>query len=148
MSRAEIDIDRPPADVYRVLVDPGAYVRWVVGARRLRGADPAWPEPGTRFYHEVGVWPLLLRDNTKMIEAVPDQQVVLEARIRPAGVATVRLLLEPRGTGTHVTMIEEPACGPIRGVPRTLMDPLITLRNVWGLRRLKRLVEGRRPVAA
>jgi uncharacterized protein YndB with AHSA1/START domain len=148
MSRTEIDIDRSPADVYRVLVDPGAYVRWVVGARRLRGSDPAWPEPGTRFYHEVGVWPLLLRDNTKMIEAVPDERIVLEARIRPAGVATVTLLLEPRGSGTHVTMVEEPACGPIRSIPRVITDPLVTLRNVWGLRRLKRLVEGRQPVAA
>jgi uncharacterized protein YndB with AHSA1/START domain len=147
MARNEIDIDRPPADVYRVLLDPSAYVQWVVGARLLRGADPAWPEPGTRFYHEVGVWPLVLRDNTKLLEAVPDERVVLEARIRPAGVATVTLQLEPRGSGTHVTMVEEPACGPLRTLPRSLTDPLVAGRNAWGLRRLKRLV-GQRQYAS
>lgn len=149
MSRTEVDVDRSPADVFRVLVDPGAYVHWVVGARRLRGTDPAWPAPGTRFYHEVGVWPLVLRDNTKLLEAVPGERVVLEARIRPAGVAMVTLELEPRGTGTHVTMLEEPACGPISRLPRAVTGPLVTLRNAWGLRRLKRLVEREhRPASA
>jgi len=148
MSRTAIDIDRSPAEVYAVLVDPAAYVRWVVGARRLRGTDPGWPAPGTRFHHEVGVWPLVLRDNTKLVDAVPDERIVLEARIRPAGVAVVTMLLEPRDGGTHLTVIEEPECGPIGRVPRALLGPLVTLRNAWGLRRLKRLVEGRQLVAA
>jgi uncharacterized protein YndB with AHSA1/START domain len=143
MSRTEIDVDRPPAEVYRLLLDPAAYVQWVVGARRLRGIDPAWPQPGTRFYHEVGVWPLVLRDNTKLLEAVPDERVVLEARLRPAGVATVSVSLEPRGSGTHVTLYEEAACGPLDRVPRAVLEPLVTVRNAWALRRLKRLAEGR-----
>jgi uncharacterized protein YndB with AHSA1/START domain len=140
-ARAEIDIDdASPAAVFAVLVDPEAYIRWVVGARRLRGVDPHWPEPGARFHHEIGTWPFLIRDWTAMVELVPHSRIVLEARVGPVGTARVTILVEARAGGTHVTVLEEPVGGVLRTLPRPLLDPLVGLRNRLSLARLRELV--------
>src|SRR5690242_16154222 len=113
MARNDIVIDAPPAKVYETLLDAEAYPRWVLGAKRLRGADRRWPKPGARFHHRVGVGPLALSDNTKLREAEPDRRVVLEVRIRPIGVGRVRFDLKPRHRGrrTKVVMTERPTGG-------------------------------------
>jgi|SRR5687767_8678549 len=144
-ARTEVDLDVPPDRAFAVLVDPEAYIRWVVGARRLRGVDPHWPEPGARFHHEIGVWPFLVRDWTQMVELVPHARLVLEARAGPVGVARVTVLVEARGRGSHVTLLEEPVRGVLRSLPSPLLDPLIDLRNRLSLGRLRDLVEERSP---
>ncbi|HYL53104.1 MAG TPA: hypothetical protein VEZ15_14115, partial [Acidimicrobiia bacterium] len=66
---------------------------------------------------------------------------------RPPGAARVELDLEPIAPGrTRVTMIED----SLRGfgflnsrVAQIVADPLLTARNWWSLRRLKRIVEDR-----
>lgn len=142
-ARTEVDLDAPPAEVFAVLVDPEAYIRWVVGARRLRGVDPHWPEPGARFHHEIGIWPLLVRDWTEMVERVPHSRVVLEARAGLLGTARVTILIAGRAGGSHVTVVEEPLRGVLRAVPRPLFDPLVALRNRLSLGRLREVVTAR-----
>lgn len=143
MPTNEIDIPAPPDDVWDVLVDAGAYVRWVVGGRTLRDVDPGWPAPGSAFHHTAGMWPVVVKDKTKVLELEPTRRIVLEARARPAGTAKVVLVLSPVEEGTHVVLTEEPLSGPVRLVPRPLLELLAKPRNAESLRRLRNLVKER-----
>jgi hypothetical protein len=132
--------------VWAVLMDPMAYSDWVVGAKKIRGADDSWPAPGARFHHTVGVGPASLDDSSKILAIDAPDRLVLEVRVRPAGIAVVELLLEgghEAGT-TRITMneaIRDPwwlrRVGPLLG-------PGLHARNSLSLWRLRRLVDARR----
>ena len=142
MARNRAHIGVPPAAVWDVLSDPESYGEWVVGSRDIRDADPGWPEPGSAFYHSLGVGPFTIRDNTLSLGAQPPRRLLLQANSRPLGAARVEILLEPDGSGTRVTMVEDPAgrVAWLRFSP--LVHALVRLRNAEALRRLKRLAEG------
>lgn len=144
MARNEVDIAAPRAVVFDVLKDPAAYVRWVVGGRRLRDVDEGWPAPGTAFHHEVGVPPFLVRDYTRVLELVEGTRVVLEAKARPFGTANVAIEVADAGPGrTRVVLDEVPLAGPVRLLPRAVFDAITKGRNTESLRRLKNIAEER-----
>ena len=144
MARNETEIEATAEQVWAVLTDAYAFPDWVVGARRIRAVDEGWPQPGAAFYHEVGGWPLRIKDNTKVRELVPPSRLVLEARARPAGIALVTLLLEERAPGcTIATIVEDPIAGPAKLVPKPIMDAMTKARNAESMRRLRNLVEER-----
>jgi uncharacterized protein YndB with AHSA1/START domain len=148
MARTQIDIDAPPEHVWEVLADPENYPRWVVGADKIRDADPGFPAPGTRFYHRVGFGPLKIDDHTEVAEADPPRHIKLRAKARPFGTAYVTVELQPSPSGgTHVTMLEGPADLLSRLVHNPLTDLLLHGRNVESLRRLKHLAEERATAA-
>ena len=148
MAATDIFIAASPRVVFDVLSDAEAYGYWVVGSKRIRDADPDWPEPGSRFDHTVGVGPVTIRDDTKVEEVARDERLVLHARFRPLGSAEIALRLEPEGSGTRVTMEERPLGGPAaRGYGR-LAALVLRARNAESLRRLKRLAESRPATAA
>jgi hypothetical protein len=66
---------------------------------------------------------------------------VLHARTRPLATAEITLLLTGRGDGTEVTMIETAGDPLSRLVLNVFTDPLVYLRNVESLRRLRRIAE-------
>ena len=132
-----------PDQVWDVLADGWLYPLWVVGASRMREVDATWPEAGAQLHHSVGAWPLLLDDNTQVIDATPGRSLTLHARARPSGIAEVRLTLEAVGSETRVVMEEDAVSGPALLVPKPLRDPMISWRNVESLRRLAFLVERR-----
>jgi uncharacterized protein YndB with AHSA1/START domain len=144
MARNRKFIDAPPEQVFAVLVDADSYGDWVVGSKEIRAADAAFPAPGSRFHHSVGIGRLLVKDHTEVLESDPPRRLKLEARARPLGSATVTLELAPLGTGTEVTMIEDLSghTAPLRFLPPVHL--FARLRNAESLRRLKALVE-RRP---
>ena len=51
-----------------MLADPFAYAEWVVGAKEIRGADPGFPQKGTRFHHSVGVGPFVIKHHSRVLE--------------------------------------------------------------------------------
>lgn len=134
----------PPSDVWSVLADGWAYATWVVGASRIRAVDRAWPEPGAKVHHSFGVWPLVIDDDTTVVSADPQRELVLRAKGWPAGEATVRLVLTADGPGTVVTVQEDATAGPGRLVPRLVRQLGVLPRNKESLRRLGFLAEGRR----
>lgn len=137
-----------PEDVFAVLADGWTYADWVVGAKRVREVDDGFPTPGCRLHHSVGVGPLTLDDNTKVLEAAPPTHLLLEARARPFGRAKIRFTLRADGGGTLVT-IEEWAVRPQPvALLNPLVDPLVKARNVETLRRLERVVQQRRGARA
>lgn len=139
MARNEIDVDAPPERVWEVLSDPRCYPQWVVGAQKFRDADPEFPEIGTKFHHRVGIGPLTIADHSEVTDVNPPWRIELMARTRPLGSARVVLRTEPVGSGTRVTMIEDPADPFTRLLPP--VQWLIRARNVEALRRLKAIVE-------
>lgn len=133
-----------PSAVWSVLADGWVYATWVVGASRVRAVDQAWPAPGSRIHHSVGVWPLLLDDTTSVEECTPDQWLVLRARGWPFGEARVILEILPQGSDAClVRMAEDAVAGPGQMIPGPARQALIRPRNVESLRRLALLAEGR-----
>lgn len=135
----------PPAAVLDVLADGWTYAAWVVGAARIRSVDPAWPAPGARIEHSVGLWPLLLDDVTIVREWRPGSGIELRARGWPFGEAHVGIAVQPRdGGGCVVRMTEDAVRGPGASLPRALRSAVIRPRNAETLRRLGLLASGRR----
>jgi uncharacterized protein YndB with AHSA1/START domain len=143
MAHNEAYINVPPATVFAVLSEPDRYADWVVGARKVRGADAHFPTVGSRFHHQVGVPPLVLNDHTEVLENVPSSRLVLRAKTRPFGTARVDLHLVAEGAGTRVRMTETAGDAPSRILLNRLSDGLVHARNVRSLQRLKRLAEQR-----
>lgn len=143
MAKNERTIEASPQQVWDVLADGWLYPLWVVGASRMRQVDDHWPEQGSRLHHSVGAWPLLVDDDTEVVEVEPGVRLVLHARAWPTGTAAVTLRLEPVGAHTRVIIEEDAHHGPGRLVPKPLRQPPLTWRNVETLRRLAYVVEGR-----
>lgn len=144
MGRNTTWVDAPPERVFEVLSDPFSYSSWVVGTTKIRAADEAWPERGTRLHHTVGFPPLGTNDHTEVLDVEPPARLTLDAVARPFGRARVELSLAPEGQGTRLTIVEDPAgwTAPLRFAPAVHLA--IRLRNVETLRRLKAIAERRR----
>ena len=143
MSRTSRPVSATPEQVWSVLEDGWLYALWVVGAARMRDVDEAWPAVGSRLHHSVGTWPLLIDDTTEVLEAEENRRLLLLARGWPAGQAHVEITLEPRGTDTVITIVEQATAGPGALLPKVIQDPQLHLRNIEALRRLGFVVEGR-----
>lgn len=129
----------PPQAVWDALADPDSYGFWVVGSKAIRDADPAWPAPGSRFHHTIGVGPFTVRDHTQSLEAQAPHLLTLRAKARPLGTARVTMEMTPMDAGTLVRMTETPD-GPTAVLA---LNPLVHLftkaRNTESLMRLEEL---------
>jgi uncharacterized protein YndB with AHSA1/START domain len=128
-----------PAALWDALADPDGYGHWVVGSKQIRDADPAWPAPGSRFFHTIGIGPLSLSDQTESLEADAPRLLRMRAKARPFGAAQVTMELTPAVGGTLVRMTENPD-----GLMSVLaLNPFFQLatraRNAESLARLERL---------
>ena len=141
-ARSTLPFRSPPGAVFAVLVDGWRYADWVVGAKRVRAVDDAWPAPGSQFHHEVGAGPLTLKDSSKLLAQDPPRQVVLEVRAWPAGKARVTITVSPREGGSEVLLEEVPTDGLAKSVDSWPLRRLTMLRNVESLKRLRRIVDG------
>lgn len=136
-------IEATPAQVFAVLADGWLYPSWVVGASRMRAVDATWPAAGAQLHHSVGTWPMLINDETTLLEWQPDHRVVLEAKGWPMGQARVILTAEPDGPdAARLTIVEDATSGPGRALPKPLRQALMVKRNSETLRRLAFLAEG------
>jgi hypothetical protein len=132
-----------PQAVFDVLADGWLYPGWVVGASRMRDVDRTWPAEGAELHHSVGVWPLLIDDETVSLEWNPPRRAVVQAKGWPIGEARVTIDVRRRDDGCLVRIQEEPVEGPGSWIPTFLTDPILYLRNRETLHRLAFLSEGR-----
>jgi len=143
MASNRVHIHAPPEEVFAFLSDAYNFPKWVVGAAGVREADEDFPAVGSRFHHKVGTWPLNLKDHTEVVEVDPPNRLVLQAKARPLGTATIELELGESANGTQLRMEEFPGdrlSSLVAGNP--VVDTAIRLRNAEALARLKRAVEG------
>jgi hypothetical protein len=142
MSTVTQVFNSPASAVWDVIADGWLYSGWVVGASRIRSVDARWPEVGALLHHSVGAWPLLINDSTKVTGADPGRQLELIARGWPLGEAKVVITLEDLGEQCRVTIAEDAVRGPALAIPKTLRDPMITVRNRETLQRLELMAAG------
>ncbi|HEV2790608.1 MAG TPA: SDR family NAD(P)-dependent oxidoreductase [Solirubrobacterales bacterium] len=143
MARNRVHIHAAPEQVFAILADPERYPDWVVGADAIRDYDEEFPRLGSRFHHKVGPGPVNIRDYTEVVEVDPPNRLVLKAKARPLGTATIALDLQESAGGTAVRMEETPGdrlTSLFVGNP--VADTALRVRNAEALGRLKRLVEG------
>jgi uncharacterized protein YndB with AHSA1/START domain len=138
------EIKTVPDKVWDVLADGWLYPTWVVGATRMRDVEEEWPQVGAKLHHSAGVWPVIVNDNTEVLECQPGRLLRLRARGWPLGEAEVLVTLAPSGAGTLVTIKESAVTGPGALIPRPFEDALITWRNSESLLRLAFIAENRR----
>jgi hypothetical protein len=137
------DLLKPHAEMWDVLADGWLYPLWVVGASRMREVDDHWPQVGAKLHHSVGTWPLLLDDETEVVDITAGAMLELRARARPSGTAAVTIHLEPVGAETRVVLEEDAVSGPGVLVPKLVRDVPLSWRNVESLRRLAYVAERR-----
>lgn len=143
MANNRVHIDAPPEDVFAVLSVPENYPKWVVGAAGIRDEDEDFPAVGSRFHHKVGSWPVGVKDHTEVLEVEAPRRLVLKAKARPLGTATIALDMHESAGGTEVRMEEVPGdrlTSLFVGNP--VADTALRIRNAEALSRLKRLIEG------
>ena len=143
MAINRMQIEAPPDAVAAVLSDPTTYAAFVVGSKRIRRFDPAWPEEGAEFHHTLGVGPFILRDLTRVVDIDDGRRFELRAQMRPLAINRVTFTLRPGEGGTDVEVEERAVEGPAALMWNPAFDGLMWLRNQEMLRRLKRLVERR-----
>ncbi len=126
-----------PQRIFAVLADGWSYASWVVGAAHIRTVDDGWPAVGTRVHHQVGPWPLQIKDQTSVSAMEPDRLLELDAHAWPLGSARIRLELQPVGPQeTRVLLTESLSSGVGRVIPGKLQFLLLRPRNAEALRRL------------
>lgn len=133
-----------PDDVFATLADGWLYPVWVVGAARMRDVSPTWPEEGSKIHHSLGIWPVLVNDETEIVEWTPSRRMRLRAKAGPLGRGVVLIEVRPYADGCLIRMSEEPVTGVVRYMPDFLWAPLLRARNRETLRRLAAIAEGRR----
>lgn len=143
MSRNSRVMECSPEDVFDILTDGWSYATWVVGAARIRKVDESWPSPGSKIHHSVGVWPVMISDNTEVESIDAPHEIVLTVRAWPTGEGRVHITCVPQGRGTRVTIEEDASAGPAKLVLRPVRDVMLGLRNTEALRRLAYLAESR-----
>jgi uncharacterized protein YndB with AHSA1/START domain len=145
MIEVKRQVKASPSEVFSVLADGWLYSGWVVGASRIRAVEDQWPAKGSLIHHSVGSWPALIDDTTEVVECVPDQRLVLQARGWPLGEGTVYIELEESEGGCLIRMREDASRGPGKFIPKPLRQLSILPRNRESLRRLQLIAEGRAP---
>ena len=133
------------SQVWDVMADGWTYSQWVVGNSRIRAVDPNWPAPGSTIRHSIGVWPLVIDDESMVEESVPLAKLVLHAKGGPFGGARVILRLSDVPEGSRVVMEEYPVSGPGAMLPNRLSDLAAWPRNRETLWRLGALAERLKP---
>ncbi|MFB9321547.1 SRPBCC family protein [Cryptosporangium minutisporangium] len=132
-----LTIPASPERVFAVLSDGWAYASWVVGASHIRDVDQGFPTPGTKIHHSVGGWPLMIKDESVVLECEPNQRIVLKVKVWPLFGGIVKVELEPHGDGgTLAAMSEELVDGPGKLLPEPLIAPALNARNRESLKRL------------
>ncbi|MGI8647170.1 MAG: polyketide cyclase [Acidimicrobiales bacterium] len=123
--------------VFAVLADGWSYAGWVVGASHIRQVEDGWPAVNTCIHHNVGPWPLQVKDVTRVRAIDPGRMLELEARVWPFGAARVRLTLNPVGQdATEVCMAEALSSGTGQLIPEVVQGLILRPRNIESLRRL------------
>lgn len=132
-----------PDHVWDVLRDGWLYPVWVVGATRMRDVDNTWPQVGSKLHHSAGVWPVVVDDNTEVLDVDSGRFLRLRARGWPMGEAEVKITLTASGAETLVQIEEDAVSGPALLVPKPARDQMMKVRNEESLLRLSFVAERR-----
>lgn len=144
MARNQRTISATQREIFEVLLDANAYTDWVVGAQKTRDVDEDWPAPGSSFHHKLADSSGGVKDRTTIVDIDEPRSITLKAYARPLGAADVRIDVNEID-GTCLVVIHESVVKTSKlRLLNPLIEPLIFLRNIEGLRRLEKLVVKRK----
>lgn len=145
--RVSIEIDAPPAAVWKVVEPIERHVDWMADATEIRFTGSSTRGVGTEFECDTKVGPITLTDEMTVTEWDPEERM----GVRHSGVVTGTGVfeLEPIDLGrrTRFTWTEELTFPWFLGARLgEVIGGRAVMRQIWlrNLRRLKRLVEDRR----
>ena len=116
---ASIDLAAPPADVWKLVMDPNRLADWVTVHRELHHADDGPPRVGYRMDQHIHLRGVSLEIHWKLVECRPDELAVWEGRGPARSRARTEYVLRPaRDGGTRFDYHNEfPApLGPIGAI--------------------------------
>ena len=131
------------AQVWDVIADGWTYSQWVVGNSRMRAVDSEWPAPGSKIHHTIGIWPVVINDETVVESCTPEEELILRAKTRPFGGARITLRLYDTDSGCRIEMAEVPVGGPLNWFPSRVALAAAFPRNRECTWRLASLAERR-----
>jgi uncharacterized protein YndB with AHSA1/START domain len=141
-----IQIDAPPAEVWRTVMDPSCLERWVTIHRRLLHAEEGPPRVGYRMDQQIHMRGVSLEVHWELAECVPDEHAVWEGRGPARSHAHTEYLLRPEGNGTRFDYRNEfrPPLGPVGAIAsRALVGGIPEREANRSLERLRTLIETR-----
>ncbi|WP_082498910.1 MULTISPECIES: SRPBCC family protein [unclassified Rathayibacter] len=141
MSRNTRVFHCPPESVFAVFANGWLFPGWVVGSSRMREVGRDWPHVGSKLQHSFGVWPLVIDDETTVLEWDPSSRFIIQAAGWPMGEARVRLEVEEHARGCRVRIHETAVKGPGTLIPKPLLHGFLWVRNIETLRRLAHMAE-------
>lgn len=130
-----------PESVFAVFANGWLFPGWVVGSSRMRSVDRDWPHIGSKLHHSFGIWPVVIDDETTVLEWRPSHRFIIQAAGWPMGEARVRLEIEPHARGCKVRIHETAVKGPATLIPKPLLHGFVWVRNIETLRRLAHMAE-------
>jgi uncharacterized protein YndB with AHSA1/START domain len=133
---ARKDVTASCQQVWDVLAEGRSYTQWVVGNSRTRAVGSDWPQPGAAIRHSIGVWSVVINDQTSVENCAPPHELVLRAGLGWLGAARISMRLDDISGGCRVEMTEVGIKGLISLIPERLMLLAIWPRNrecIWRL---------------
>jgi uncharacterized protein YndB with AHSA1/START domain len=140
-----IDLDAPPSEVWRTVMDPDCLSRWVTIHRRLLSADEGPPRVGYRMDQQIHMRGVTLEVRWELAECITGERAVWEGR-GPAHsrARTEYLLTAMEGTGTRFDYRNEfrAPLGPVGAiVSRALVGGIPEREANRSLERLRVLIQ-------
>ncbi len=98
---ASIRIEAPPAEVWKMVMDPSCLGDWVTIHRRLLHADEGPPRVGYRMDQQIHMRGVTLEVHWKLVECTPGSVAVWEGRGPARSRAHTEYLLSAEDGGTR-----------------------------------------------
>jgi hypothetical protein len=144
--RATIQIDAPPAAVWRTVMDPACLGEWVTIHRRLVRADDWPPRVGYRMDQQIQLRGVHLEVHWELVASITDERAVWEGRGPARSRAHTEYLMRAESNGTRFDYRNEfrPPLGPVGAiVSRALVGGIPEREANRSLERLRAYVQGK-----
>jgi uncharacterized protein YndB with AHSA1/START domain len=142
---ASILIAAPPAEVWKLVMDPNRLADWVTVHRELHSADDGPPRVGYRMDQQIHLRGVSLDVHWKLVDCRPCELAVWEGRGPARSRARTKYALSPAGDGgTRFDYANEfrPPLGPIGAIAsRALVGGIPEREATRTLERLRAQLE-------
>ena len=136
----EIEIDRPPAEVFAYLADLTRVPEWQGSVQEIVPDEDGPLREGSAFTEVRRVAGRRLESRLEVETLVDGRELTLRVVSGPVP-GRVQHVLEPSGGGTRLTLVGELVGGGLRGLAGPLLERAAKREADADLRRLKSLLE-------
>ena len=136
----EVEVGRPPAEVYAFIADPSNLSRWQEDVHDIRGATGEPLSLGSSFTEVRSFLSKRIESTLDVTAAEPGREFSLRSRSGPVRFS-LRHLLEESDGGTRLRLEGEADPGKLFGLAGPLVRKAAERRTRSDLERLKRVLE-------